>query len=69
MDRVTEALGVETDLILIAQMEFDDRSALDEGLASDAMRAAGRTLREIAPGLTTLLVLDPAPELVPAAWR
>ena len=31
-------------------MAFDDRAALDAGLASDAMRAAGRNLREIAPG-------------------
>ena len=39
-------------------MEFDDRAALDAGLASDAMRQAGRNLREIAPGLATLLVLE-----------
>ena len=39
-------------------MGFDDRAALDAGLASDAMRAAGRNLREIAPGLATLLVLE-----------
>jgi peptidyl-tRNA hydrolase len=50
-------------------MEFEDRAALDAGLASDAMRAAGRNLREIAPGLATLLVLEPAEELVPDAWR
>jgi hypothetical protein len=39
-------------------MDFDDRAALDAGLASDAMRQAGRTLREIAPGLATLLVVE-----------
>ena len=33
------------------------------GLASDAMRAGGRNLREIAPGLATLLVLEDAPDL------
>ena len=44
-------------------MDFDDRAALDAGLASDAMRAAGRNLREIAPGLATLLVLEDAPDL------
>jgi hypothetical protein len=44
-------------------MEFDDRAALDAGLASDAMRAAGRNLREIAPGLSTLLILEDAPDL------
>lgn len=56
--RVEEALGVETDLVLITAMEFDDRAAMDAGLASDAMRQAGRNLREIAPGLVTMLVLE-----------
>lgn len=56
--RVVEALGGETDLLYIIAMEFDDRAALDAGLGSDAMRAAGRNLREIAPGLATLLVLE-----------
>ena len=61
--RVVEALGGETDLVLITAMEFDDRASLDAGLASDAMRAAGRNLRDIAPGLSTLLVLEDAPEM------
>ena len=60
VQRVSEALGEDTDLVLITAMEFDDRTALDAGLASDAMRAAGRNLREIAPGLATLLVLEDA---------
>jgi uncharacterized protein (TIGR02118 family) len=60
VQRVAAALGGETDLVMITAMEFDDRAALDEGLASDAMRAAGRSLREIAPGLATLLVLEDA---------
>jgi uncharacterized protein (TIGR02118 family) len=63
--RVVEALGGETDLLLITAMEFDDREALDAGIRSDAMRAAGRNLREIAPGLATLLVLEDAPDVVP----
>jgi uncharacterized protein (TIGR02118 family) len=63
--RVVEALGGETDLLLITAMEFDDREALDAGVRSDAMRAAGRNLREIAPGLATLLVLEDAPDVVP----
>lgn len=46
------------DLVAIAEMEFDDRAALDAGMASDEMRAAGRTLREIAPGLLTLVALE-----------
>ena len=56
--RVVEALGAETDLVVVTAMEFDDRASLDAGLASDAMRQAGRNLREIAPGLVTLLVAD-----------
>ena len=57
------ALGGETDLVLVTAMQFDDRASLDAGLVSDAMRAAGRNLREIAPGLSTLLVLEDAPEM------
>ena len=67
ISRVTGALGTETDLVLVASMRFDDRAALDAGLGSDAMRQAGRVLREIAPGLATLLVLEDAPELTAAA--
>jgi len=55
---VTQALGAETDVVLITAMDFDDRASLDAGLASEAMRQAGRNLREIAPGLATLLVLE-----------
>lgn len=64
VQRVTGALGGETDLVLVTAMAFDDRAALDEGLTSDAMRAAGRNLREIAPGLATLLVLEDADDLM-----
>jgi uncharacterized protein (TIGR02118 family) len=67
VSRVVEALGGESDLILVTAMRFDDRAALDEGLRSDAMRAAGRNLREIGPGLATLLVLEEAPEMSAAA--
>ncbi len=63
VQRVSQALGGETDLVLVTAMEFDDRAALDAGLASDAMRAAGRNLREIAPGLSTLLVLEDADDI------
>ena len=58
VQRVEQALGGETDLILATAMDFDDRAALDAGLASDSMRQAGRNLREIAPGLVTMLVLE-----------
>lgn len=69
VQRVVQGLGAPTELVLVAAMEFDDRAALDDALASDAMRAAGRNLREIAPGLATLLVLESAKELVPDDWR
>jgi uncharacterized protein (TIGR02118 family) len=65
VQRVAEALGGETDLVLVTAMDFDDRESLDAGIRSDAMRAAGRNLREIAPGLSTLLVLEDAPDLLP----
>jgi uncharacterized protein (TIGR02118 family) len=63
VQRVVEALGGETDLVLVTAMEFEDRATMDAGLASDAMRAAGRNLREIAPGLSTLLVLEEGNDL------
>jgi uncharacterized protein (TIGR02118 family) len=62
--RVAEALGGETDLALACAMDFDDRAALDEGLRSDPMRAAGRILRDIAPGLATFLVVEEAGDLL-----
>ena len=62
--RIGEALGGTTDLVLAAAMDFDDRTALDEGIRSDAMRAAGRILRDIAPGLATFLVVEDAPDLL-----
>jgi uncharacterized protein (TIGR02118 family) len=58
VQRVSDALGGETDLVVVTALDFDDRAALDAGLASDAMRAAGRNLREIAPGLATFLVVE-----------
>lgn len=63
VQRVAGALGGETDLVLITAMAFDDRAALDAGLASDAMRAAGRSLRDIAPGLATVLILEDADDM------
>jgi uncharacterized protein (TIGR02118 family) len=67
VQRVAQALGGETDLVLVTAMTFDDRAALDAGLASDAMRQAGRNLREIAPGRATLLVLESADDISPAS--
>lgn len=46
------------DLVVVTRMEFDDRAALEAGMASDEMRVAGRNLRDIAPGLVTLVALD-----------
>ena len=65
--RVSGALGGETDLVVITAMHFDDRAALDASLTSDAMRAGARNLREIAPGLSTLLILEDADDLWPGS--
>jgi uncharacterized protein (TIGR02118 family) len=58
VDRVAAAV-TDSDLCLVNHMVFDDRAAVDAALASHQMRAAGRNLREIAPGMLTLLVLEP----------
>jgi uncharacterized protein (TIGR02118 family) len=49
------------DLVIVTRMEFDDSAALEAGMASDEMRVAGRNLREIAPGLLTLVALEEEP--------
>ena len=49
------------DIVIVTRMEFDDRAALDAGMASDEMRVAGRNLRDIAPGLLTLVALEEEP--------
>lgn len=67
VQRVAGSLAGETDLVIVTAMEFDDRASLDAGLASEPMRAAGRILREIAPGLATFLVLEDAPEFTARA--
>jgi uncharacterized protein (TIGR02118 family) len=58
VERVAHAYS-ETDIVMIAELLFDNRAALDAGMASEQMRIAGRNLREIAPGLTTVVVLEP----------
>jgi uncharacterized protein (TIGR02118 family) len=68
VQRITDALGGETDFILAATMDFRDRATMDEALASEPMREAGRSLRRIAPGLSTLLVLEAADDLMPEGW-
>jgi uncharacterized protein (TIGR02118 family) len=60
---VTDTLLGDREVFLITSMDFDDRVALDLALASDEMRAASRNLREIAPGLATLVILEDVPEL------
>ena len=51
----------ESDLVLVAEMTFDDRASLDAAMGSPEMRDAGRNIRDIAPGLMTLVVLEPSP--------
>jgi len=65
--RVTQPLLGDREVFLTCAMECEDRAALDRALASDEMRAASRNLREIAPGLATLLVLEDDPDLDTAA--
>jgi uncharacterized protein (TIGR02118 family) len=64
--RVTEAWG-QSDLYMVARMVFDDRAALDAALASEPMRAAGRTIRDIAGDLVTTVIVEPDEELDPSA--
>ena len=66
VDRVTHAFD-ETDLVMVAEMVFDSRAELDAALASPEMRAAGRNLREIAPGISTVVVLEPEDAVVDGA--
>ncbi len=45
------------DIVVVTRMTFDDQASLAAGMASPEMRDAGRNLREIAPGLLTLVAL------------
>jgi uncharacterized protein (TIGR02118 family) len=49
------------DIVVVTRMEFDDMEALQAGMGSDEMRVAGRNLREIAPGMLTLVALEEEP--------
>lgn len=60
---VTDTLLGDREVFLVTSMDFDDRAALDLALASDEMRAASHNLREIAPGLATLVILEDVPDL------
>lgn len=46
------------DLVAMCEMYFDDQAAIDAAMASDEMRAAGKNLRDVAPGLLTLVALE-----------
>jgi uncharacterized protein (TIGR02118 family) len=48
------------DIVLVTRMLFDDRAAMDAAMTSDEMRAAGRNLREVAPGIITLVITEEA---------
>ena len=49
------------DIVVVTRMTFANGDALETGMASDEMRAAGRNLREIAPGMLTLVRLEDDP--------
>jgi uncharacterized protein (TIGR02118 family) len=57
VEKVAQNYGGD-DIVIVTRMTFDDGAALDAGMASDEMRVAGRNLREIAPGLLTLVALE-----------
>ena len=59
VERVAQHYAGE-DVVMLTRMTFDDRPALDAAMASDEMRQAGRVLRDIAPGLLTLVALEEA---------
>ena len=59
VERVAQHYAGE-DIVMVTRMTFDDRSALEAAMASDEMRQAGRVLRDIAPGLLTLVALEEA---------
>jgi uncharacterized protein (TIGR02118 family) len=69
VQRVRRRLMGEDDFVLATLMAFDDWEATRAALGSAEMGAAGRNLSEIAPGLTTLLVVEDAPDLTPEGWR
>jgi len=58
VQRISHAY-TDADRVMVTEMTFDDRASLDAGMASDEMRIAGRNLREMAPGMMTLVVLEP----------
>jgi uncharacterized protein (TIGR02118 family) len=60
VERVAQHYAGE-DIVLVTRMTFDDRDSLDIAMASDEMRQAGRVLRDIAPGLMTLVALEEEP--------
>ena len=60
---VDQRVAGDEDLVLVTRMVFDDRASLDAGLASEEMRVASRNLREVAPGLLSLFVAGPDPDM------
>lgn len=58
VNKVTGSPMGETDLFLIAEMHFPDRSTFDSAMASDENRAAGRDLMTFAKGLVTVLFVE-----------
>lgn len=61
--RVDQRLMGDDDFVLGTRMIFDDRASLDAGLASEEMRAAGRNLRDVAPGIVALFIAEPDAEM------
>jgi uncharacterized protein (TIGR02118 family) len=64
--RVRRVVAGESDVALVARMNFDDWEAAKAALNSDEMRTAGDNLAQIGgTQLLTLLVVDEARDLIP----
>ncbi len=58
VNRVTGAPMGEPEYYLIAEMHFDTREQMMEGVSSEASRQAARTLRSLAPGLVSMVFAE-----------
>jgi uncharacterized protein (TIGR02118 family) len=58
VSRVTGSPMGEPAYFMIAQMQFADRAAFDEAMASQENRAAGKDLMSFAREIVTLLVVE-----------
>ncbi len=58
INRVTGAPRGEPDFYLITALYFQDRAAMDQGLASEENKAAGKNLMSFAKGLVSFVYAE-----------